>query len=197
MDGYLAFQIYQSLKLHFTSDYDAVKYNFKTAVKQASFEKRRDRYFFEKLSRRFKREELIDYFTSNMLENQNAWIGDMSDEVYSAYGARHDKLTYMFTQDIKKLADSGYTFDELCSTTVDYSASPLLEALRAREIHLETVVLMDILVNFLTRLRTAVGDPLGMNKDMINLLLNYKAIMVQKPLPTAAIRDKVLLAFTS
>ena len=46
MDGYLAFQIYQSLKLHFTSDYDAVKYNFKTAVKRGSFEKRRDRYFF-------------------------------------------------------------------------------------------------------------------------------------------------------
>ena len=103
MNGYLAYQIYQSLKLHFTSDYDAVKYNYKTAVKRNTFEKRRDRYFFEKLSRRFNREQLIDYFTSNLIENPNVWIGDMSDDVYKAYIARYDKLTYMFEQDMKSL----------------------------------------------------------------------------------------------
>ena len=42
-NGYQAYQIYQSLKLHFTTDYDAVKYNYKTSVKQSSFERRRDR----------------------------------------------------------------------------------------------------------------------------------------------------------
>tara|TARA_B110000444_G_scaffold22008_3_gene18279 strand:- start:16570 stop:17166 length:597 start_codon:yes stop_codon:yes gene_type:complete len=196
-NGYQAYQIYQSLKLHFTSDYDAVKYNFKTAVKQHSFEKRRDRYFFEKLSRRFKRDELVNYFTANLLENQNGWIGDMSDEVYSAFCARYDKLTYMFDQDIKKLAESGYTFDEMCSTTEDYSVNPILEALRAREIHPETVVLLDILVNFLKRLRTAVSDPLGINKDAIDLLLKYKSIVLQRPLPMEKIKNKVFLSFTS
>lgn len=197
MDGYLAFQIYQSLKLHFTSDYDAVKYNFKTAVKRGSFEKRRDRYFFEKLSRRFKRDELIHYFTSNMLENQNAWIGDMSDEVYNAYCARYDKLTYMFNQDIKKLAESGYTFDELCSTTEDYSVNPILEALRGREIHPETVVLLDILVNFLKSLRAAVRDPMGINKDAIDVLLKYKSIVLLKPLPMEKIKNNAFMLFTS
>ena len=101
--GYQAYQIYQSLKLHFTTDYDAVKYNYKTSVKQSSFERRRDRYFFEKLSRRFKREDLIHYFTANLIENQKVWIGDMSDEIYSAYVARYDKLTYMFDEDVKFL----------------------------------------------------------------------------------------------
>ena len=196
-NGYQAYQIYQSLKLHFTTDYDAVKYNYKTSVKQSSFERRRDRYFFEKLSRRFKREDLIHYFTANLIENQKVWIGDMSDEIYSAYVARYDKLTYMFDEDVKFLCNKGYTFDQLCSTTEDYSASPLLEALRAHEIRLETVVLMDILVNFLKRLRATISDPLGINKEMIDMLIKYKPIMLQKPLPKNKIKDKILLLFTS
>jgi len=197
MNGYQAYQIYQSLKLHFTTDYDAVKYNYKTSVKQSSFEKRRDRYFFEKLSRRFKREELIHYFTANLIENQKVWIGDMSDEIYSAYVARYDKLTYMFDEDVKFLYNKGYTFDQLCSITEDYAASPLLEALRAHEIRTETVVLLDILVNFLKRLRATISDPLGINKEMIDMLIKYKPIMLQKPLPKNKIKDKILLLFTS
>lgn len=197
MNGYQAYQIYQSLKLHFTTDYDAVKYNYKTSVKQSSFERRRDRYFFEKLSRRFNREELIQYFTSNLIENQNVWIGDMSDKIYSAYVARYDKLTYMFDEDVKFLCNKGYTFDQLCSITEDYAASPLLEALRAHEIRTETVVLLDILVNFLKRLRATISDPLGINKEMIDMLIKYKPIMLQKPLPKNKIKDKILLLFTS
>jgi len=196
-NGYQAYHIYQSLKLHFTTDYDAVKYNYKTSVKQISFERRRDRYFFEKLSRRFSREELIQYFTANLIENQKVWIGDMSDKIYSAYVARYDKLTYMFDEDVKLLYNKGYTFDQLCSTTEDYSVNPLLEALRSREIHPETVVLLDILVNFLNRLRTSVSDPLGINKETIDMLIKYKSIMLQKPLPKNKIKDKILLLFTS
>ena len=196
-NGYQAYQIYQSLKLHFTTDYDAVKYNYKTSVKQSSFEQRRDRYFFEKLSRRFNKEELIHYFTANLIENQKVWIGDMSDEIYSAYVARYDKLTYMFDEDVKFLYNKGYTFDQLCSTTEDCSTNPLLEALRAHEIRLETVVLLDILVNFLKRLRSIISDPLGINKQMIDMLIKYKPIMLQKPLPKNKIKDKILLLFTS
>jgi hypothetical protein len=197
MNGYLAYQIYQSLKLHFTTDYDAVKYNYKTAVRQDTFEKRRDRYFFEKLSRRFNREQLIDYFTANLIENSNVWIGDMSDDVYKAYVARYDKLTYMFDQDIKKMSNKGYTFEDLCTVTEDFSQNPLLEALRSSEINVETVVLLDILVNFLKRVRSVLSDPLGINNEVINVLLKYKLIMLQKPLPRNKIRDKVLLSFTN
>ena len=196
-NGYQAYQIYQSLKLHFTTDYDAVKYNYKTSVKQSSFDRRKDRYFFEKLSRRFNKEELIHYFTANLIENQKVWIGDMSDEIYSAYVARYDKLTYMFDEDVKFLYNKGYTFDQLCSTTQDCSTNPLLEALRAHEIRPETVVLLDILVNFLKRLRTILSDPLGINKEMIDMLIKYKPIMLQKPLPKNKIKDKILLLFTS
>jgi len=196
MDGYHAYQIYQSLKLHFTSDYDAVKYNYKTAVKRVTFEKRRDRYFFEKLSRKYRQEKLIHWFTANLIKDTNGWIGNMNDGVYEEYVAHKDKLTYMFIQDMKYMADQGYTFDQICTTTDNNSRNPLLEALRAEEINLESVVLVDILVNFLNRLKKDISDPLGINKDLINLVLKYKLIMLQSPLPRTKLKERLLLTFT-
>jgi len=197
MNGYQTYQIYQSLKLHFTTDYDAVKYNYKTAVRQDTFERRRDRYFFEKLSRRFNKEKLIQYFTANLIDNPKIWIGDMKDEVYNDYIARYDKLTYMVTQDMKLMAEKGYSFNEICSTADNNSANPLLESLRAGEIQFESVVLVDILVNFLKKIKKDLNDPLGINKELIDLLLKYKLIMLQSPLPRGKLKEKLLKTFTN
>ena len=197
MNGFQTYQIYQSLKLHFTTDYDAVKYNYKTAVRQDTFERRKDRYFFEKLSRRFNKEKLIHYFTSNLIQNSSVWIGDMSDEIYNDYIARYDKLTYMLSQDMKLMSDKGYSFDQLCTTSDNNSSNLFLESLRADEIQLESVVLVDIMVNFLNRLKSDLIDPLGINKDLIDLLLKYKLIMLQSPLPHSKLKEKVLNTFTN
>lgn len=197
MTGYQTYQIYQSLKLHFTTDYDAVKYNYKTAVRQDTFERRKDRYFFEKLSRRFNKEKLINYFTANLIRNPQAWIGDMTEEIYNDYIARYDKLTYMVTQDMKLMAEKGYSFNDICSTSDNNSTNPLLESLRADEIHLESVVLVDILVNFLKKLRRDLNDPLGINKELVDLLLKYKLIMLQNPLPRGKLKEKLLNTFTN
>ena len=197
MDGYQTYQIYQSLKLHFTSDYDAIKYNFKTAVRKDTFERRRDRYFFEKLSRRFDKEKLIHYFTSNLIQNPNIWIGDMSDKIYNDYVSRYDKLTYMLSQDMKLMSDKGYSFDQLCTTSDNNSLNFFLESIRSDEIQIESVVLVDIMVNFLKKLKGEIIDPLGINKDMINLLLKYKLIMLQSPLPLAKLKEKLLNTFTN
>ena len=197
MDGYQTYQIYQSLKLHFTSDYDAIKYNFKTAVRKDTFERRRDRYFFEKLSRRFDKEKLIHYFTSNLIQNPNIWIGDMSDKIYNDYVSRYDKLTYMLSQDMKLMSDKGYSFDQLCTTSDNNSLNFFLESIRSDEIQIESVVLVDIMVNFLNRLKRDLNDPLGINKDLIDLLLKYKLIMLQSPLPLAKLKEKLLNTFTN
>jgi hypothetical protein len=197
MNGYQTYQIYQSLKLHFTTDYDAVKYNYKTAVRQDTFERRRDRYFFEKLSRKFNKEKLIHYFTANLIHNPKVWIGDMKEETYNEYISRYDKLTYMVTQDMKLMAEKGYSFDDICSTSDNNSTNPLLESLRADEIHLESVVLVDILVNFLKKLKRDLNDPLGINKELIDLLLKYKLIMLQSPLPRGKLKEKLLNTFTN
>ena len=121
----------------------------------------------------------------------------MKDEIYNDYVSRYDKLTYMVTQDIKVMAEKGYTFDQMCSTSDDNSTNPLLESARANEIHLESVVLVDILVNFLKRLKSDLNDPLGINKELIDLLLKYKLIMLQSPLPRGKLKEKLLNTFTN
>ena len=197
MNGYETYKIYQALKLHFTTDYDAVKYNFKTSVKVDTFEKRRDRYFFEKLSRNYSREELIQYFAANLIHNTNMWIGEFNDNRLNEYISRKEKLTYLVTEDMKKMSDKGYTFDDLCSLFDNKTWNPLIEALRSDEIHIETVAVIDILVNFLNRVKSEISDPLDINKQMIDLVLKYKLIMLQSPLPREKLKNKVLSLFTS
>ena len=52
--GFAAYALWNALKLHFTSDsYDYFKYNGKTSISVTSFENRKDKYHFYKLSRKF------------------------------------------------------------------------------------------------------------------------------------------------
>ena len=121
----------------------------------------------------------------------------MKDNIYDDYVARYDKLTYMVTQDMKLMTEKGYSFNQICSTSDNNSTNPLLESLRCDEIHPESVVLVDILVNFLNRLKGELIDPLGINKDLIDLLLKYKLIMLQSPLPRGKLKEKLLNTFTN
>ena len=121
----------------------------------------------------------------------------MNESTYNEYVSRYDKLTYMLTQDMKVMCEKGYTFDQLCTTSDNNTTNPLIEALRGDEIHCESVVLVDIMVNFLNKLKGEIIDPLGINKDMINLLLKYKLIMLQSPLPRTKLKERLLNTFTN
>ena len=72
MEPYDAFRFYQSMKLHFESDsYDAIKYNYKTSVKPQSFWKRKDKYFFAKVGRKFdSAKELINYYAAHFIQDK-------------------------------------------------------------------------------------------------------------------------------
>jgi hypothetical protein len=109
MTGYEAFGLYQSLKLHFTQEsYDYFKYRGKTNVTQTSFENRKDKWHFTKLSKKFpEREELVVFLIANFLKDPNAWIGslltDESDTVYKERVKILQSLSYTFENDCKEL----------------------------------------------------------------------------------------------
>ena len=79
MTGYETFTTYQALKLHFTQDsFDYFKYNGKSNVSVTSFENRKDKYHFYKLSRRFaQKDDLILFVVANFLEDDSSWIGKL------------------------------------------------------------------------------------------------------------------------
>ena len=63
------YKSYLGLKNHFTKEkYDYHKYCGKSRATVQSFYKRKDRFFFEKLSRQKNDEEVIDFFVSNFVE---------------------------------------------------------------------------------------------------------------------------------
>lgn len=100
--------IYNALKLHFTSDYDAIKYQYKTKANKVTFLKRKDKYFFAKLGKKYNREDLHNMILSNMIEsNGKVWVGDLMDSeaesIFLSWRKRTESLRKTVTDDLKKL----------------------------------------------------------------------------------------------
>lgn len=81
MTPFEAYKTYVSLKNHFTKEsYDYFKYGGKGKFSESSFEVRKDKYFFYKLS---KQKDLVNYIVSNFVVNENLWVGDLVNEEQS------------------------------------------------------------------------------------------------------------------
>jgi len=76
--GFEVFKIYLAVKLHFTTDkYDYSKYDGQINAKLENFTKRNDRYFFHKLSTRYGKDDILDFFVSNFLIDSKKWVGNL------------------------------------------------------------------------------------------------------------------------
>ena len=109
------FEVYKSylgLKNHFTKDtYDYHKYCGKSRASLQSFYKRKDRFFFEKLSRQKNDEETIDFFVSNFVncdDPQTLWIGEImrnGEDNYTYWKRKMQSLSYFFKGEVENLFD--------------------------------------------------------------------------------------------
>jgi hypothetical protein len=152
MTGYEAFESYQALKLHFTSDsYDYFKYNGKTNVSVTAFENRKDKYHFYKLSRKFtNREELISFIVANFVEDEASWVGSLlQEEADIAYRKRQkiiQSLSYTFENDCKSLFADCESPNDVLKTNGDYPI--LLTKTLRKEIQIETLCMLNELLGF-------------------------------------------------
>jgi len=104
------YQHYLSLKNHFTNPkYDFFKYGAKTRASVTSFNKRKDKYWFEKTSRKYNDKEVVDFLVSNFVSAdnpQNLWIGEIinsGERTYSDWMRRQQSLTYLFKEQSNEL----------------------------------------------------------------------------------------------
>lgn len=98
MDAYDAYRKFLAIKLHFkNSDYDYFKYRGSVKANRDSFETRKDKYFFHKLS---KKEDLDLFLASNLKDNIDVWVGDLFEEKYEN----------AFKQSQKRLQSLEYNF---------------------------------------------------------------------------------------
>lgn len=110
-EAYDLYVYYLAIKKHFTSTYDFFKYNGKVSASVVSFENRKDKFHFYKLSKRKDAKNLI---LSNMLVSPKSWIGDLlepkAEEIYLDWKKRKQSLTYQFKSDINEL-DEDYNMN--------------------------------------------------------------------------------------
>lgn len=141
MTPFEAYKLYVALKNHFNSKtYDFVKYNGKVNAKRESFDKRRDRFFFEKLA---KHEDPKSFLIANFLVNKNGWIKDLSygDEprrIYESWVKRQQSLSYVVQDDVSRLDED---FDS--NFKVEPNTHPkALKKYLMKEISLETLTIL-------------------------------------------------------
>lgn len=139
-DAFDIYVYYLALKRHFTSDYDFHKYNGKVKANVMSFENRKDKFFFYKLSKKPDAKELI---LANMLVNPGIWIGDMledkAQQIHNERLRRVQSLSRTFQLDLNELNEE---FDS--NILVEGGQHPrLLQLFNQRRICLETLVILN------------------------------------------------------
>ena len=161
MTGYEAFTIYNALKLHFTSEsYDYFKYRGKSRTTIDSFEKRKDKYYFYKLSRQQNEEDYIQFLVSNFLENPNLWVGELVQEEsivrYKKRMAVIQSLSYQFKNDCEKLRSSVDDANQLFQTKGDYPI--LLVSSLQKVTEIETLCILNSLIGFFPLWKKKITD---------------------------------------
>ena len=147
-----AFGVYKLwivLKLHFQqSEFDAIKYNWTIGtLAPSALEKRRDRFIFEKVARKYQtKEKVIDVLISNFCQKGKLdWIGDLDEDVYEEWTKKIASLPYIFKNQVDNIFSSISTADEFMTLVYDKSTdkSKLFDDLLSGNICIETFIVLD------------------------------------------------------
>lgn len=154
---------YLSLKSHFNNPkYDYFKYNKKVRATVASFNKRKDRYFFERTSRKYNDKEVVDFLVSNFVDTtnpQNLWIGQIinsGEKIYTDWLKRQQSLAYIF----KEQSDELFSEMEL-ESIFDCSNGhpPILKKFLSGKISIENLVIYNKIFEFSINFDKKLSDP--------------------------------------
>ena len=192
IDGYEAFGLYESLKLHFTKDsYDFHKYNGKSNISVTSFENRKDKYHFYKLSRKFsKKEDLIEFLVANFVEREGLWVGDLlTEDAEVNYRSRQkilQSLSYEFTDDLTKLFNGIDDPNEVIKV-VDGDYPVLLTYTLQKETKIETLCILNSILGFLPMWDKKITDTIRW-PNLKRKIVKYTAF-----LPKDVVKYKLIL----
>ena len=163
MTSFDAYKTYLSLKNHFSKPkYDYFKYAGKSRASVESFNKRKDRYWFERISRQKNDEEVKNFFLSNFvaLDNPQAvWIGQLmreGDTYYKDWIKRQQSLKYLFTQESNDLLSEG-NLNEVLDASRQHPI--ILKKFLSGKICIETISIWDKILLFRNNFDNQLVDP--------------------------------------
>ncbi len=185
-----SYKTYLAMKQHFTKDkYDYHKYCGRSRASLNSFYKRKDRYFFEKISRSHPDKEIEDFFVANFVscdDPQTLWIGEIirdGDQKFKQWQKKVQSLSYHFKQEVTDV----FTDDFDSYFEIEDNKHPkILKEFFQKNLSLETLVIMDKVLGYKTKFDKRLRDPvwnfvsMRMNKYAPFLNINvprYKKIL--------------------
>ena len=184
------YRTYLSMKSHFTNPkFDFFKYGGKSRATITAFNKRKDKYWFEKTSRKYSDQQVLDFLLSNFViadNPQNLWIGEIinsGERNYADWMRRKQSLTYLFKEQSGKLLSE----NEL-QTVFDCSKGHpvILKKYLGGEISLETLTILEKVFSFVRDFDKKLTDPVWETVSLkikkyipfINInVYNYKKIL--------------------
>ena len=168
MNGFEVYKIYLAIKLHFTSknqSYDFHKHNGRTTARLETFTKRRDRYYFHRLSKSYDNKSIVNYFLSNFVSNTNLWVGDIigkaGDEHYKQWSKKIESLHYYYEKDIdyiiERMTTKDIKFNDLF-LSIDGQHPPIIKMFLAKKINFETLIILDDILRFTKKLNKNIKE---------------------------------------
>jgi len=157
------YQTYLSIKNHFSSPrYDYFKYGGRSRAKITSFNKRKDKYWFEKTSRKYSDQEITDFLLSNFVHTdapQNLWIGEIinsGERNYSDWMKRQQSLTYLFKEQSQRLLSEN-DLEEVFNCSKGHPK--ILKKHLGGELNLEILVIYEKIFSFVKNFDKKLDDP--------------------------------------
>ena len=158
-----SYKTYLAMKQHFTKDkYDYHKYCGRSRASLNSFYKRKDRYFFEKISRSHPDKEIEDFFVANFVscdDPQTLWIGEIirdGDQKFKQWQKKVQSLSYHFKQEVTDV----FTDDFDSYFEIEDNKHPkILKEFFQKNLSLETLVIMDKVLGYKTKFDKRLRDP--------------------------------------
>ena len=189
------YKTYVAMKQHFTKDkYDYFKYGGKSRASATSFNNRKDRYFFERMSRKKSDEQIVQYFISNFISTEDpskVWIGEIiknGETNFQDWQKRNQSLAYVFGDEIERVF-KGSSFDSYFDS--DGQHPKILKEYLKGEVSIETLVILDKILGYAERFDKKILDPIWgavslkikKYKPFLNIdVSRYKKILKEKVL---------------
>lgn len=151
MTDFEAYKMYLALRAHFqTDDYDVIEQRGRIRASRKSFVGSGKSFQFLQLAKTYKDAEICDFMVANFTAGDR-WGGVFDADAarqYQSWKRRVESLRYIFTQDLDRLAMMADD-DGVDLIKHDTDRHPLvLRAYFGNHICLETLVILDVLLNF-------------------------------------------------
>jgi hypothetical protein len=152
LNGYDLYGLYQAIKLHFTSEkYNFFQYDGKTRVSIDAFQKRRDKFLFHRLARKYRDDEMVPFLVANFVHSDDNWTKSLLEEeaesTYREWKRKTDSMSKIYVEDLEKIANKD-NFNELFKVE-DGQFPKLLVAFLQKDVTIETMVILNNIFDFI------------------------------------------------